>query len=123
MLSGCRVLLVEDDPLVNETISALIADAEGVVVGPATSLAEARRALKSGVPFDVAVLDMNVGDGEVTPVLEGLRARRVPIVIYSGGDVPEAVRKRHPDLISLRKPVTRARLLAELKRARGLVLA
>lgn len=122
MLSGCRVLLVEDDPLVTETISALIEDAEGIVVGPAMSVADARRTLKSGVAFDVAVLDMNVGDGEVTPVLEGLRARRVPIVIYSGAEVPEGVRKRHPDLISLRKPVTRARLIAELKRARGLAL-
>ena len=47
----------------------------------------------------------NLGDGVVTPVLEALSARGIPTVVYSGGAIPEDVRQRHPDLVTLSKPV------------------
>ncbi|GEO18637.1 hypothetical protein MAE02_63330 [Microvirga aerophila] len=52
----------------------------------------------------------------VTPVLEALSARGVPTVVYTGSAIPEDVRKRHPDLITLSKPVLPARLIGELRR-------
>jgi hypothetical protein len=69
--------------------------------------------------LDAAVLDVNLADGSVTPILEALSARGIPTVIYTGGVVPEDVRHRHPDLIALSKPVLPARLIGELRKAIG----
>ena len=119
MLSSYRVLVVEDEPAVAEHITDVLTDAEGIVVGPASSVSEAQRLVSEGVSVDAALLDLNLRDGTVTPVLEALSARGVPAVIYSGAEIPADVRKRHPDLIALGKPVRPARLLAELRRVLG----
>jgi hypothetical protein len=60
--------------------------------------------------------DMNLSDGPVTPVLEALNARDIPTVVYTGGAVPEDVRQRHPDLVTLGKPVLPARLIGEIRK-------
>jgi hypothetical protein len=44
-------------------------------------------------------------------------------VIYTGGALPEDVRRRHPDLAVLSKPVRPARLIAELRRVKGKLVA
>jgi hypothetical protein len=69
------------------------------------------------------VLDVNVRDGAITPVLEALHARRIPTVIYTGGALPKYMRRRHPDLTVLSKPIRTARLIAELRRVKGKLVA
>jgi DNA-binding NtrC family response regulator len=78
MLSGLRVLIVEDEPVLSDDLSEIITAAEGVVVGPVATVKEARALIKDRVVFDVAILDVNLTDGVVTPVLEALQARGVP---------------------------------------------
>ena len=119
MLGGASVLLVEDDPLVAETMRAMIEEGEGSVAAAAESTSAARQLLKAGTRFDVALLDVNLGDGTVTPLLESLRSREVPTVVYTGGDLPASLSSRHPELRVLRKPVVKARLVGELRRAMG----
>jgi DNA-binding NtrC family response regulator len=119
MLSGCRVLVLEDEILIADDISHLLIEAEGVPVGPVSSINEARRLLKDGTVLDAAVLDVNLSDGLVTPILEALNARGVPTLVYTGGQVPDGVRQRHPDLVTLSKPVQPARLIGELRRLIG----
>jgi CheY-like chemotaxis protein len=119
MLAGCRVLVAEDEPRVAETISDLLTEAEGVPVGPVSSTREARRLIKEGPSLNAALLDVNLTDGLVTPVLEALCARGIPTVVYTGSAVPEDVRQRHPDLIALSKPVLPARLIGELRKIIG----
>jgi DNA-binding NtrC family response regulator len=116
MLAGYRVLVVEDEPLVAEGLSDLLTEAEGVPVGPASSIREARQLIRADPALDAALLDVNLKDGPVTPVLEALSARGVPTVVYTGSAVPEDVRQRHPDLIALTKPVPPARLIGELRK-------
>ena len=116
MLSGLRVLIVEDEPVLSDDLSEIITEAEGVVVGPVATVREARALIKCGVAFDVAILDVNLSDGVVTPVLEALQARGVPVLVYTGGTLPEDVRRRHPSLVSLAKPVRPARLTGEIRR-------
>ena len=123
MLSGYRVLVVEDEAIVAEDISEAIREAEGVVLGPFPGTREARDLLKRDSRVDVAVLDVNVRDGAITPVLEALHARHIPTVIYTGGALPEDVRRRHPDLTVLSKPIRTARLIAELRRVKGKLVA
>src|SRR5688500_12143878 len=96
MLSGLRVLIVEDEPVLADDLSEIITEAEGVVVGPIATVKDARALIKGGTIFDVAILDVNLTDGVVTPVLEALQARGVPVVVYTGGTVPEDVQGRHP---------------------------
>jgi DNA-binding NtrC family response regulator len=119
MLSGCRVLVLEDEILIADDISHLLIEAEGVPVGPVSSVTEARRLLKDGTVLDAALLDVNLADGLVTPILEALNARGIPTLVYTGGQVPEGVRQRHPDLVALSKPVQPARLIGELRRLIG----
>jgi DNA-binding NtrC family response regulator len=119
MLSGSRVLVVEDEALTAEEIRLLLIEAEGVPVGPVSSLSEARRLLKEGTVLDAALLDVNLTDGQITPVLEALSARGVPTLVYTGGSLPAGVRERHPDLVALSKPVAPARLIGELRRLLG----
>jgi DNA-binding NtrC family response regulator len=118
MLAGSRVLVVEDEALIALGISEMLTDAEGVPVGPAASIREARQLIRNVAVLDAAVLDVNLADGSVTPILEALSARGIPTVIYTGGVVPEDVR-RHPDLIALSKPVLPAWLIGELRKAIG----
>jgi DNA-binding NtrC family response regulator len=119
MLAGCRVLVVEDEALIALGISAMLMDAEGVPVGPACSVCQARQFIKDAAVLDAAVLNVSLADGSVTPILEALSARGIPTVVYTGGVVPEDVRHRHPDLIALSKPVLPARLMGELRKAIG----
>ncbi len=117
MLSGIRVLIVEDDPLVAATLTDVVEDADGEAVGVARSVNEARQMIRM-FPFDVAVLDLHLSDGDVTPVLEALQARKAATVVYTGGELPARIRQRHPELVALRKPVLPGKLVTEILRAR-----
>ncbi len=123
MLDGLRVLIAEDEPMVADDLCEIIREAEGVVVGLFATVNEARALIAGGAAIDAAILDVNLGDGTVTPVLEGLHARGIPFLVYTGASVPEDVQGRHPDLVSLTKPVPRARLIAELRRVSGKLVA
>ncbi len=117
MLNGIRVLIVEDEALVAATLPDAVENAGGEVVGVARTVGEARQLIRL-LTFDVAVLDLHLADGDVTPVLEALQARRAPTIVYSGDELPERVRARHPELVALRKPVLSGRIVAEILRAR-----
>src|SRR5688572_6681567 len=117
MLSGCRVLVVEDEPLVAEHITTVLTEAEADVVGPIPTVAEARQLLRNGLRVGAAVLDINLRDGPATPLLETLTARGIPTVVYTGAGLPELVHRRHPEVVALMKPVQPARLITEIKRA------
>ena len=119
MLAGYRVLVVEDETLVAQNIREMLLEAEGIPVGPVASVSEARQLIKEGPGLDAALLDVNLSDGLVTPVLEALSARGVPTVVYTGSLVPDDVRQRHPELIALSKPVLPARLIGELRKVIG----
>ena len=117
MFSGLRVLVVEDEAVFATALADSISAAEGEVVGPFASAAEARSLLKTE-QVDLAVLDANLTDGSFKPILEALHARGVPLVVCTGADVPVEIRARHPHLRMLEKPVEPTRVLAELRRLR-----
>ncbi len=117
MLSGLHVLVIEDDPTIALYLDDVIQRAEGTVIGPFSSLREARVFLRTAQQVDAAVLDVNLTDGEITPVLEALRARGTPVVIYTASaDLPRRIADRHTDLLVLQKPVQPGRLVGELRK-------
>jgi DNA-binding NtrC family response regulator len=82
-LSGVRVLIVEDDPLLAMDLEDTLAEAGALVVGLCRSLAEAM-ARANVDDFAVAVLDFSLGMDTASPVARRLARRRVPFVLYTG---------------------------------------
>jgi light-regulated signal transduction histidine kinase (bacteriophytochrome) len=83
ILAGKRVLLLEDSMLValnaEDALRAL--GAAAIVVAP--SQAAALKAIEAE-PFNLGVLDFNLGGETSLPIAELLAARRVPIVMATG---------------------------------------
>jgi len=101
MLAGARVLVVEDDFLIASDLSGEIEAAGGRVVGPYSTSRGALRALQAN-RVDGAILDANLGDGDVAPLAGALLERDLPVVIHTVGSLPaglEAVRARLPIVI------------------------
>jgi DNA-binding response OmpR family regulator len=117
MLSGLHVLVVEDEPIIAADLAGTVEGGGAVVIGPCSTITEARKFARTP-QLDAAILDVNLGDGDITPVLEALLARGIPVLVYTGAELPPKLRDRHPDLIVLQKPLLPGRLLLELNRVR-----
>lgn len=83
LLTGKRVLLVEDEFLVALLVEDALTEAGCVVLGPFSRVRQALDALH-GLEVDAAVLDVNVAGEMVFPVAEALEARGVPFLFVTG---------------------------------------
>ena len=84
MLTGQKILVVEDQWLIARELCAALWEQHATVIGPAATLNEALRFIESSQKIDAAVLNIKLPDGDVFPAAERLDARGVPIVFYSG---------------------------------------
>jgi CheY-like chemotaxis protein len=95
VLTGRRVLVVEDQFAVALDLCEGL-DREGAsVVGPASSVEDALQMLESSARPDVAVLDIQLRGGLVYPVADRLEELGVPYVFTSAceaSDIPEHYR-------------------------------
>ncbi len=92
---GKRVLLVEDELMIRMLLEGMLTDLGHTVAAEAGGIEEAL-SLAKAAEFDVAVLDVNLNNQSITPVVEVLVARGVPFVFASGygqRGVPEAYRQ------------------------------
>lgn len=83
LLSGKRVLVVEDEMLVLMYTEDLLADLGCEMVSAAATVEKAL-ALIEAESFDVAMLDMNLNGDETFSVADALAARGVPFVFATG---------------------------------------
>ena len=114
----CRVLFVEDEPLVAMMIEDMLIDLGVEVVGPASrvdqALALAREADMEAALEDFPayrqadVLDINVGGQSTYEVADLLRQRGVP-VIFATGYGSSALPERFRGTPTLHKPFERSR--------------
>lgn len=102
-LAGRAVLIVEDEPFIAYDIASAIEEAGGIVIGPAMSLREALE-LVAERSVEAAILDVNLPDGDVGPVIEALAGKGVPLLLHTGAGQTAALRDRHPDLRIFVKP-------------------
>lgn len=112
-VTGCRVLVVEDETLIALLIEDILAAMECEVVGPISKLEAALEVAKDGT-FDIAILDVTIRGGKVYPVAEELLARNIPFVLASGyGDwaLPPSLR----DQRRLTKPFTAAEMEEQVR--------
>lgn len=107
-----RVLVVEDEAMIAMLVGRILTEAGFQVVGPAPSVTEGLAAIEQG-GIDAALLDVRLGNEEVYPAADALRARSVPFIFLSGygaESLPDGY-ACHP---CLRKPFRAAALLAAL---------
>jgi CheY-like chemotaxis protein len=116
-MSGKRILVVEDGPLVAFALAATLADAGCIVIGPAGTVAEAKRFIEEA-QFDGALLDANLTGEAVDEVAAMLNRRNVPFAFVTGGareDLPAAF----SDAPMLAKPFAEKDLIATVARLFG----
>lgn len=111
LLSGRRVLVVEDEMIILMAIEDMLADLGCKDVAAAASVAKAL-ALIEAQSFDVAMLDANLGKETSEPIADALAARNIPFFFATGyRDV--AAGDRHKDRNVIKKPFQ----LADLERS------
>jgi len=99
-------------------LAHIFENAGATVIGSAATVKGALQLLATE-RVDRAFLDFNLADGEVTPVLEMLSCKGVPMVIYTGRGLPPDLASQHPHVTVLQKPVCHTRLVAELAAAKA----
>ena len=107
------VFIAEDEPFIAFDVAATIEDAGGVVVGPAATVQEALALLEIH-PVNAAILDVNLGDRDISPVAELLLARGVPIIFHTGLGVPDELSAKFPNLVVHLKPLVPEHLIRQL---------
>ena len=114
LVSGRRILVVEDEPLIAMDFSQTLSDAGYVVIGPANSVARAL-ALLAQFGCDAAVLDVNLGIETSEPVARELIKLGTSFVVTSGYS-----REQQPEIMQtaplLGKPISSEMLIAEVER-------
>ncbi len=112
-LDGLRVLVVEDDFDVAESLKVMLSVLGCHVVGPASTSDEACRLVKEG-PVDVAILDIALSPGTSAPVARSLLYRGCPFVFVTGFGNIEMLPEELRGYRVLLKPVDRDTLCSTI---------
>jgi DNA-binding response OmpR family regulator len=116
-LNGLRVLVVEDSWPVAVGLTRLLETLGADVAGPAATSADAERLISRGI-VDVALVDINLRDGELSYDLIGqLHDQGVRVVALTGNDDGLPVLDKVAAI--LQKPVREERLVATLRQLRA----
>ena len=117
VLSGQKILVVEDEWMIAEHLSMLLEDLKYEVVGPVGNVADAL-AKAEVEQIDCALLDCNLNGNSSAPIADALIAKDVPFIMvtgYGGLELPTPAMNAAPRLA---KPFTEP----ELERAFSAVL-
>jgi CheY-like chemotaxis protein len=114
LLSGVRVLVVEDDPLLAMDLDATLVGAGAVVVDLCRTLDEALLRADAD-DFVVAVLDFGLGSETVSPVARRLVDRGVPFVLYTGKSRHEPSMAEWRDCSIVQKPASTRALVSAVR--------
>jgi len=114
MLAGRSILIVEDEFLNAMLLEDVVIEAGGFVIGPVRSNREALD-LIGRHSIDLALLDVNVADGDTSPTLRVLMENGVPTMICTGGMLPLAMQREGFDGPVYGKPVAPAEILRGLE--------
>ena len=114
--NGLRILLVEDDLLIAMDMEEVLRDLGCEIVGPYGRLSDAIKAAGE-LPFDGAIIDLNLRGELSFPLIEALRTRSVPCLLCSGyADLPE-MRSQLNGIPKLTKPCNHEALIAAMRAA------
>lgn len=113
-LSGCRIMIVEDEFLIADDVAAMLREAGARVIGPVGSLPEGMRLAADTETIDAAVLNIDLGGVTVFPLADELQARGVRILFLTGyGE--DNIPVDYESVPCCRKPTPPACVIDELK--------
>jgi len=113
-----KVLVVEDDSAILETLSIFLA-MEGYEMERATSVREARARLDQMRP-DLVLLDYMLQDDTAEPVVQHLwerHGRGIPVILLTAAENPQEKRESAGASMVISKPFDLDILLSHMKRA------
>lgn len=113
MLDGAVILVAEDQPFIALELAFSVEDAGGNVVGPAASVRHALALIKEHL-ISAAILDFNLTDGDVTPVIAALTEANIPFIIQSGIGLMPELSARFPASIVYSKPNDPSELVSKI---------
>ena len=111
-----RILVAEDELIVGYDLCDTVAEAGYVVEGPFDDLSSAMLAYQRNKP-DIAILDVQLGDGIVYPLAEQMMADDVKVIFHSGQLTPDQVHERFPGARALMKPCPPAEVIHSVQEA------
>lgn len=111
ILKNARILIVEDEPFIALDLVQAVEQAGGDPIGPAATVEEALSLIKTD-EIKAAIVDVDLPDGNIGPVLEAL-APAIPVIVHTGVGLPPDLRQKFPDVPVCMKP-TPAPVLAHL---------
>jgi CheY-like chemotaxis protein len=113
-LQGCKVMVVEDEPLEALDYCDRLAGAGAEIVGPFGSVSEALDVVGKE-PVDVALLDYALADKNSEELQTALEARDIPFVVLTG--YPRVLVRRSDHQLVLSKPISDDLLCMTIKAA------
>ena len=115
-LRGCRILVVEDEYIIAEAIVEVLSAAGAEALGPAPAVRNAMHLIATEDRIDGALLDVNLSNEAVWPVVDALISREVPMVLTTGYDAG-LFPPMYSHLPRCEKPATGQHLARTLARA------
>lgn len=80
---GLRVLVVEDEPMLSLVVQEMLRELGCEVVASATRIEPALK-LARELPFDLALLDVNLAGARIDPVADAAIGRGLPVLFVTG---------------------------------------
>ena len=117
-LRGRRILVAEDEYMIAQEIDETLSDAGAETLGPVSSVGEALHLIGSQRRIDGALLDVNLRNEPIWPVVTALLQRNVPIVLTTGYDA-SVIPRSYVHLPRCEKPTTPRNLARALTHALG----
>jgi two-component sensor histidine kinase len=108
-LKGKRILIIEDEPLISMDLEANLTRAGCDIVGPASTLDQAKLLVEKA-DFDAALVDANLAGRPVDELASALTRRNIPFAFVTGYG-REALPAAFGAGIVLDKPFTQEQLL------------
>ncbi len=105
VISGNRVMIVEDEALVAIVVSESLSVLGCSVIGPFSRCADAMAAVDAG-DVDAAILDVNLDGEMVYPLADILTERGLPFIFVTGYGA-ESIDRRFAHIPVMQKPVER----------------
>jgi two-component system, response regulator PdtaR len=120
-MKTCRVLIMEDDPLIGMLVAELLEEMGYDVCAIAATAADGVTAAGQYRP-DLVIADARLGDGSgISAIEEILRTGFVPH-LFMTGNIPR-VKALRPDAVVLEKPFRAAELMLAIQRALDIAAA
>jgi DNA-binding response OmpR family regulator len=112
------VLVAEDEKVLVHDLCETVREAGYEVEGPYRKVSCAMLAYQKRKP-DLAILGVQLTDGNAFPLAEQMMAENVPVIIHSQSYTPDEVQARCPKATALSRPCPPSAIIGGVKSALG----